>query len=349
MKKIVAGFLILGLIFPSPAYSMRAKATANARNGLRLDFIGDLLKMGAAQKPPVLIRSEYRAHNPYASGVVPSEEIVAKPRPVRFAADRIAAGVFARGLIGIGDPDQVDLTAQDISDRAYHSQGLDVEYMGMEGGKHGVYTTGYVQSGAHQAGSRISVPGSKGVIRVYADVTEGTDMIMSGNQDVGGSGGQSMAIDGSLADVFGVLFDDLGAEMMVGRVPLDQMKNFLPIQGGQALDPSNPVESAQRLLAANGITWKDAQAFYQRRKRSIKSVLEPLQSQPGLTVTQIQNGTVDAALLAMLGRKTGKYVFTAGTAGSTEAASNYLEALAMEGVVVSFRILSPLAKAVADE
>lgn len=292
------------------------------------------------------------ARNPFARGMVPPVDVLHRDRLNLRATDFIAAGIWVKGMVGGNDRDAVDGLGQDIFDAVHRRAKVSPHMFWFEGAKHNVYGEA-VEYMVHEGGTTIQFPGAETESPVLADVTENTAAIIRGRLDKSGAGGTSVYLTGLLVRGFGGGKDEFGAAIVIGAVPPDKMKEFLPSQGGKPLDPDEDViANVQRLLDANGIGWEDAEIFYQERNRSKTDYLEPLlalkKDYPGMGLTVIKDGTMDGGLLSILGRKLGKFPVFVGTAGSTEAAAKYLNALILENVVVGFRILSPFAKSVAD-
>lgn len=271
-----------------------------------------------------------------------------------FTTDLIAAGVWVLRMVGAGKEkrDWLDGSAQDIFTQVHYHKGVSPELFWFEGAKHSVYGED-VEYMVHEGGATLLFAGATTQESELVDVIENTNAILLNKPDKGGSGGSSLILSGPLVKVFGGGKDELGAAIIIGWVPPDKMHLFLPSQGGKPLDPDKPVvENIQRLLDAGGQPWSNLQDFLMDRKRTEKKYLQPLSAQmakhPGMELPLVGDGSYDGGLLSILGRQSGKYPVMTGTAGSTEAVANYLQALLVDGVVVGLRFYSPLSKIIGD-
>ncbi|MBI3307258.1 MAG: hypothetical protein HYZ84_05600 [Candidatus Omnitrophica bacterium] len=296
---------------------------------------------------------------PYPRGEVPTAELVQANRLTAAVTSSLAAAAFAKGLIGYyhrliaeGVPSnlalqfaqiELDAIGQDIFTEVHDLLGIDVRFHGYEGRKK-------KGMGALKAGPRLGILGAKEEVWGVVDVFDGSELIVRGEADPGGSGGSSIYLIGPLVKAFGPMPDQLGAGLVIFGVPhKDQMKSFYD----KPLDPDAPVtETLHRAASANEVTFNELDVYLMDRSRLEAEYRKPLKdlqkAYPGLRIIEVHHGSHDEALRAVLGQENGRVPVFLGTAGSTEAVADYLIALLFDTVAVGLRIYGDYSKTIGD-
>ncbi|MFH0732275.1 MAG: PfkB family carbohydrate kinase [Candidatus Omnitrophota bacterium] len=326
----------------------------------------------------VIHENEYIAEHvlvkkPFEHGELPPASIVQKERLTAKTTSYIAMGMYmVRGLVGLyhyylskGFTEKealnlaemkIDDFAQEILVRLYYKLDITAFFMAVEGAKRaGV--------GALTAGRALAFVDSDlkfnltNLAYVIADVIEGSELVAKNITDKGGSGACSFCTIGPLAQVMPRIPDECGAGLVLFPVLPDKIKAF-SLEAGKPLDPDADVGyNLERAINANDVTYNDLDVYIMDRNRLTEEYLKPLyrlqSGHNGLKIIKIHHGSHDAALRAMLGRykdenNNERVPVFIGTAGATEAVSDYLTAILFDNVVVGFKIYGEYSKTIGD-